>query len=138
MKGTRYSLGSPDHTHARWKIILTQLVVSLITTLIITAPQRSTKTRPQTNQFFIESVIYLGENLIYKNEGHNTIVKVFSQKVDTNGMLTYKIEFFSDELKEIPREFLSRPNNPDIANFHQTFLKSMKQFVNSVMKTFAS
>ena len=30
-------------------------------------------------------------------------------------MLTYEIEFSSGELKEVPREFLSRPDNPDIA-----------------------
>ena len=58
--------------------------------------------------------------MIYKNEGTNVIVKNLSHKLNEDGMLTYQIEFPSGELKEIPREFLSCPNNPDVADLPST------------------
>ena len=53
--------------------------------------------------------------MIYKNKGNNAIVKILSHKFDKDGMLTYQSEFPSGELNEIPREFLSRLSNPDVA-----------------------
>ena len=58
--------------------------------------------------------------MIYKNEGNNAIVKILSHNLDKDGMLTYQIEFPSGELKEIPREFLCRPDNPDVADLPST------------------
>ena len=58
--------------------------------------------------------------MIYKNEGNNAIVKILSHNLDKDGMLTYQIEFPSGELKEIPREFLSRPGNSDVADLPPT------------------
>jgi len=68
------------------------------------------------DSLFVESVIYPGEKLIYKNEGHNAIVKINTHRLDKDGMLVYDIEFPDGETQEVPREFLSRPDNPDIAS----------------------
>ena len=38
-------------------------------------------------------MIYNGENLIYKNQGHNAVIKIIDSGLNTNGMLEYKIEF---------------------------------------------
>ena len=73
------------------------------------------KEKDPTDGFFIESVIYPGENLIYKNQGRNAVVKVISHRVRGDGMLVYKVAFPSGESQEVPREYLSRPENPDIA-----------------------
>ena len=73
------------------------------------------KSNSPQDPMFVESIIYNGENLIYKNGGHNDLVKVLSSKVDEDGMLRYAIEYSSGELDEVPREFLSRPDTPDIA-----------------------
>ena len=61
--------------------------------------------------------------MIYKNEGTNAVVKILSHKLNEDEMLTYQIEFPSGELKEIPHEFLSRPNNPDVVNIPSTISK---------------
>ena len=74
------------------------------------------KDEASQDSLFVESVIYPGENLIYKNEGHNAIIKVISHRLNEDGMLVYKVEFPSGESKEVPREFLTRPENPDIAS----------------------
>ncbi len=69
---------------------------------------------------FVESVIYPGENLIYKNQGRNATVKIISSKVGKDGMLEYTVEFPSGEAEEVPREYLSRPETPDIASIPST------------------
>ena len=72
---------------------------------------------------FIESVIYPGENLIYKNGRHNATVKIIYSNVGKDGMLEYTIEFPSGETEEVPREYLSRPETPDIASIPTTILE---------------
>ena len=69
---------------------------------------------------FVESVIYPGENLIYKNQGRNATVKIISSKVGKDGILEYTVEFSSGEAEEVPREYLSRPETPDIASIPST------------------
>lgn len=69
---------------------------------------------------FVKSIIYNGENMIYKNEGHNDLVKVIANKVGEDGMLRYTIEFSSGEHDDVPREFLNRPEIPDIASIPTT------------------
>ena len=44
---------------------------------------RSTTAKENT---FVESVIYNGENLIYKNQGHNSVIKIIDSGLNTNGM----------------------------------------------------
>ena len=68
---------------------------------------------------FVESIIYPGENLIYKNEGRNAIIKVISHRLDKDGMLIYKVEFPSGDSEEVPQEFLTRHENPDIASIQR-------------------
>ena len=75
----------------------------------------TTVDKSRDKPIFMESTNYPVDNMIYKNEGNNAIVKILSHKLDKDGMLTYQIEYPSGELKEIPREFLSHPNNPDVA-----------------------
>jgi hypothetical protein len=65
---------------------------------------------------FIESIIYPGEKLIYKNEGDNAVVKIIDSNLDKDGMLRYTIEFASGERDQVPREYLVRPDTPDIAS----------------------
>ena len=77
---------------------------------------------------FVESIIYPGEDLIYKYQGQNAVVKVESSKVNDKGMLTYNVKFPSGESKEVTREFLSRPDNPDIAEL-PTSIPAMKEAV---------
>ena len=54
------------------------------------------------DSLFVESVIYPGEKLIYKNEGHNAIVKINTHRLDKDGMLVYDIEFPDGETQEVP------------------------------------
>ena len=54
--------------------------------------------------------------MIYKNSGHNSLVKLKSNKLDSHGKLNYQVEFPSGELKFVPREFLVRPDTPDVAS----------------------
>ena len=65
---------------------------------------------------FVESIIYPGENMIYKNEGKNALVKIQDSKINDIGMLEYTIEYSSGEKEKVSREYLSRPDNPDIAS----------------------
>ena len=73
------------------------------------------KEKGVNNSTFVESVIYPGESLIYKYQGRNAMVTVKSSKISDKGILTYTVIFPSGESKEVTREFLSRPENPDIA-----------------------
>ena len=74
----------------------------------------------ETDDLFVKSVIYNGENMIYKNAGDNDLVKVLSNKLDGNGMLTYVIEHSKGEIEEVAREYLSRPDAPDVASIPTT------------------
>ena len=79
--------------------------------------------------------------MIYKNEGDNAIVKKLSHKLDMDGMLTYQIEFPSGDLKEIPREFLSRPSNPDVADIPSTIpqvQKTIRQLSDELIRKLAN
>ena len=69
---------------------------------------------------FMESIIYNGEKLIYKNEGRNAIVKIIDSSVDSNGKLKYTVEFPSGESEQVTRENLARPDTPDIASIPTT------------------
>ena len=57
---------------------------------------RSTTAKENT---FVESVIYNGENLIYKNQGHNAVIKIIYSRLNTDGMLEYTIEFTTGSRK---------------------------------------
>ena len=67
--------------------------------------------------------MYPGENLIYINEGCNATVKNISSDVGKDGMLEYTIKFPSGETEEVAREYLSRPETPDIASIPTTILE---------------
>ena len=58
--------------------------------------------------------------MIYKNEGQNDLVKVILNKVGEDGMLCYTIEYSSGESDDVPREFLRRPETPDVASIPTT------------------
>ena len=64
---------------------------------------------------FFESVIYNGENLIYKNQCHNAVIKIIDSGLNKDGMLEYTIKFASGERYKVPIEYLSCPANPDVA-----------------------
>ena len=81
---------------------------------------RSTTAKENT---FVKSVIYNGENLIYNNQGHNTVIKIIDSGLNTNGMLEYTIEFATGAIEKVPREYLSRPENPDVASLPTTLPK---------------
>ena len=61
-------------------------------------------------------MIYNGENLIYKNQGHNAVIKVIDSGLNKDGILEYTIEFATGARDKVPREYLSRPENPDVAS----------------------
>ena len=81
---------------------------------------RSTTAKENT---FVESVIYNGDNLIYKNQGHNAFIKIIDSGLNTNGMLDYIIEFATGARENLSREYLSRPENPDVASLPTTLPK---------------
>ena len=72
---------------------------------------------------FVESVIYNGENLIYKNQGQNAVIKIIDSGINKDGMLEYTIEFATGAREKVPREYLSRPDNPDVASLPTTLPK---------------
>ncbi len=41
----------------------------------------------------MNSIIYPGKKMIYKDQGHNAIVKVDSKTMTKEGMLVYKVIF---------------------------------------------
>ena len=81
---------------------------------------RSTTAKETT---FVESVIYNGENLIYKNQGHNAVIKIIDSGLNTNRMLEYTIEFVTGAREKVPQEYLSRPENPDVTSLSTTLPK---------------
>ena len=81
---------------------------------------RSTTAKGNT---FVDSVIYNGENLIYKNQGHSAVIKIIDSGLNTNGMLEYTIEFETGSREKVPREYLSRPENPDVVSLPTTLPK---------------
>ena len=81
---------------------------------------RSTTAKENT---FVESVIYNGENLIYKNQGHNAVIKIIGSGLNKYGMLEYTIEFATGAREKVPREYLSRPENLDVASLPTTLPK---------------
>ena len=68
-------------------------------------------------------MIYNGENLIYKNQGHNAVINIIDSGLNTNGMLEYTIEFTTGARENVSREYLSRPENPDLASLPNTLPK---------------
>ena len=68
-------------------------------------------------------MIYNGEDLIYKNQGHNAVIKIIDSGMNKNGMLEYKIEFATGAREKVPIEYLSRPDNPDVASLPTTLPK---------------
>ena len=65
-------------------------------------------------------MIYDGENLIYKNQGYNAVIKFIDSGLDKDGMLEYTIEFATGAREKVPQEYLSRPDNPDVASLPTT------------------
>ena len=53
---------------------------------------------------FVDSVIYNGDNLIYKNQVHDVVIKVIDSGLDKDGMLNYTIEFATGARDKVPRE----------------------------------
>ena len=68
-------------------------------------------------------MIYNGENLIYKNQGHNAVINIIDSGLYTNGMLEYTIEFATGSREKVSREYLSRLENPDAASLPTTLPK---------------
>ena len=60
---------------------------------------RSTTAKENT---FVESVIYNGENLIYKNQVHNAVIKIIDSGLNKDGMLEYTIEFATGAREKVP------------------------------------
>jgi hypothetical protein len=52
-------------------------------------------------------------NRIYKNEGRNALVKVQSSKVQDD-LLTFNVQFPDGSIATTTREFLHRPEQPEI------------------------
>ena len=65
-------------------------------------------------------MIYDGENLIYKNQGYNEVIKVIDSGLNKYGMLEYTIEFATGPREKVPQEYLSRTENPDVASLPTT------------------
>ena len=68
---------------------------------------------------FLESMIYPDENMIYKKEGRNSLVKVQSSQVQDD-LLTFDVQFPDGSIETTTREFLHRPEQPEIANIPVT------------------
>ena len=66
-------------------------------------------------------MIYNGENSIYKNQGHNAVIKIIDSELNEDGMFEYTIEFATGAIEKVPREYLSQPENPDVASLLITF-----------------
>ena len=68
-------------------------------------------------------MIYNGEKFIYKNQGHYSFIKVIDSGLNKDGMLEKTIEFANGAREKVPREYLSRPENPDVASLPITLPK---------------
>jgi hypothetical protein len=60
-------------------------------------------------------MIYPNENMIYKKEGRNSLVKVHLSRIQ-NDKLTFDVQFPDGSIKSMTREFLDQPDQPEIAN----------------------
>ena len=69
---------------------------------------------------FLESMIYPGELMQYKNEGNNSLVRVESSEIDVDGVLKFKVLFPDDTTRLVTRELLHRPDQPEVANIPVT------------------
>ena len=61
--------------------------------------------------------------MIYKNQGHNAVIKIIDSGLNKEEMLEYTIEFATGAREKLPREYLSRPENPDVASLPTTLPK---------------
>ena len=68
-------------------------------------------------------MIYNGENLIYKNQGHNTVINIIDSGLNKDGMLEYSIIFATGAREKVTREYLSQPENRDVASLPTTLPK---------------
>ena len=64
-------------------------------------------------------MMYPDKNMIYMKEGHNSLVKVHSSQV-RDGILTFNVQFPDGSIESTTREFLHRPEQPEIANIPVT------------------
>ena len=69
---------------------------------------------------FLESVIYPGEFMTYKNEGSNSNVKILGSEIDVDGVFKYNVQFPDASTRLVTREFLHRPEQPEVANIPVT------------------
>ena len=83
--------GSLKSLSGRLMITSTPPVAALINIWKLIANQALTG--PQEENTFVESVVYNGENLIYKNQGHNAVIKIIDSGLNKDGMLENTIEF---------------------------------------------
>ena len=113
--------GSLKSLSGRLMIPSTPPVAALINIWKLIANQALTV--PQEENTFVESVVYNGENLIYKNQGHNAVIKIIDSGLNKYLMLEYTIEFETGAREKVSREYLSQPENPDVASLPTTFPK---------------
>ena len=78
------------------------------------------RSKTAKENIFVESVIYDCDNLIYKNQGHNAVIKVIDSGLNKDGMLEYTIEFATGAREKVPQEYLSLPENLDVASLSTT------------------
>jgi hypothetical protein len=64
-------------------------------------------------------MIYPDELMIYKKQGRNALVKVQRSKLQDD-VLTYDVLFPNGTVESTTREFLHRPEQPEIANIPVT------------------
>ena len=68
-------------------------------------------------------MIYNGENLIYKNQGYNAVINIIYSGLNKDGMLDYTIIFATGAREKVTREYLSQPENRDVASLPTTLPK---------------
>jgi hypothetical protein len=73
----------------------------------------------ESEEIFLESIIYPNEHMIYKREGRNSSVKVLSSSM-VDEVLQFSIQFPDGSIELTTREFLHRPDQPEIANIPVT------------------
>lgn len=66
------------------------------------------------NSDFLCSMMYLNDNMIYKIEGTNALVKVMQSQVNDNGIFEFIIKHIDGWKETTTREFLTRPEQPEI------------------------
>ena len=111
--------GSLKNLAGRLIIPLTPSIAALIKIRKLISNQPLTGPQ-QIRKKVVESVIYNGENLIYKNQGHNAVIKIIYSGLNKDGMLEYTIEFATGAREKVLQEYLSRPENPDVASLPTT------------------